>query len=160
MRFTVVLLVAVSLLLQGCFLAPGIDAFQRMGMTASDREQKFARDSKEYQEFLYWGKPRDALRRVAPESREVLDEVFRDEDKRLRFVEAEIEDVHFNEDAREANAEVRVKYYSKPTLAIEERLERQNWRFEFSNGWLLVSRNIVRPDGTIYDVESVGGGAF
>lgn len=124
----------------GCFLAPAIDSFNKLGVTSSDRQALLAERIKLFSDALYWGEPSEAMLFVAPAHRVTLEPEFRRIKKQEKIVENKIESVEFSEDARKAKVEMTVRSYKVPFYVVNDRTEIQNWEFNLSDGWLLASR--------------------
>ncbi len=139
----VVVALCLSLLcLSGCFLAPAIDSFNKLGVTKADRMQLLPVHVKRFNEALYWGRPDEALTYVADTHRTDIAKSLKDLKRSEKIMESNVEEVNFTEDAYAADIEVQVRYLSitRPTNVIQSRTERQNWQFSVSDGWQLVSR--------------------
>lgn len=129
-----------ALALNGCFLAPAIDSFNKLGVTESDRQALLAERLKNFSDALYWGQPGEALAFVAAQSRAELEPELRRIQKQEKIVESKIEGVGFSESGYKAKVDVVVRYFRVPFYVVNERAETQNWEFGLSGGWQLVSR--------------------
>lgn len=125
--------------LNGCFLAPAINSFNQLGVTASDRQQLLPRQVKLLHEARYWGSSTDLMQLIDPEHPQLAQQ-FRAVDKGKRIVESAIDQVQFNEDSSEAKVDVRVKAYEVPVYVVKETVERQHWRFSMRDGWKVFQR--------------------
>ena len=128
--------------LSGCFLAPAIDSFNKLGVTKADRMQLLPVNVKRFNEALYWARPEEALSYVADAQRADIAKSLKDLKRSEKIMESNVEEVNFTEDAYGADIEVQVRYLSitRPTNVIQIRTEKQNWKFSVSDGWQLVSR--------------------
>ncbi|MCB0353970.1 MAG: hypothetical protein KDD64_10610 [Bdellovibrionales bacterium] len=138
-----VLLLGVLLCLQGCIIAPLIDSFKETGISESDRQRLLERQVKEFHQALFWGKPSLALDIAEEESRDELRRFMRDTKRKERIIESQIEYLDFDDGSTEADVDVAVKYYRIPYYVVNERIERQHWRFSYASGWKFVSRAVV-----------------
>ena len=129
-------------MLSGCFLAPAIDSFNKLGVTKADRMQLLQVNVKRFNEALYWARPEEALTYVADTHRTDIAKSLKDLKRSEKIMESNVEEVNFTEDAYGADIEVQVRYLSitRPTNVIQSRTEKQNWKFSVSDGWQLVSR--------------------
>ena len=130
--------------LNGCFLAPAIDSFKKLGVTSSDREALFPEHMKRFNEALYWGYPQEALKYVVAESRAQVSEQLKDTGESERTVETKIRSVDFAKDSYEAKVEVDVRYFKVPVYVVNTRHEKQDWVFSTSDGWKLKNREVVK----------------
>lgn len=128
----------------GCFLAPAIDSFNKLGVTASDRQALLEDRFRKFSDALYWGEPGEAITFVTPESRADLEPVFRRIRKQEKIVDTKIESVGFSDNAFTAKIEVTQKYYRVPYYVVNERTESQEWEFHVNGGWLMVSRSEIK----------------
>ena len=131
--------------LSSCQLVAGqIDSFKQLGVAKGDRENLLGQQIKKFYEKLYWNNPRGALEYVADDRRETIAREMRGIGQQERIVEYRIEFVEFSNDSYAADAEVAVRYYRVPYYAVNERVEKQRWDFSLTDGWRLVSREVVR----------------
>lgn len=139
-------MLAIGLCLGGCFLAPAIDSFNKLGVTAGDREKLLAERIRGFNDAVSFGQPGDAELFFVPENRAVLEKVFRKERKQQKIVDSRIESVGFSEESRKALVEVTVRYYRVPFYIVNERTEMQEWRFLGTSGWFLAARNEAQAE--------------
>ncbi|MBN8549079.1 MAG: hypothetical protein J0M12_07185 [Deltaproteobacteria bacterium] len=130
--------------LSGCFLAPAIDSFNKLGVTESDRQALLEDRFRKFSDALYWGAPGEAITFVTPESRGDLEPEFRRIRKQEKIVDSRIESVGFSDNSFTATIEVLQKYYRVPYYVVNERTESQEWKFHINGGWLLVSTKEVK----------------
>jgi hypothetical protein len=137
------LALCLAMTFSGCLIAaPFIDAFKKMGATESDRQELLQARLKHFADALYWGKGEAQL---------FVDESAPDELKRSlstirenqRVVESKIRSVVYRDGATEADADVVVRYYKVPYYVVQNRYERQTWKFSHTSGWLLFGRQIL-----------------
>ncbi|MBX7143721.1 MAG: hypothetical protein K1X79_04660 [Oligoflexia bacterium] len=126
--------------LTGCFLAPAIDSFNKLGVTAGDREKLLAERIRVFNDAVSFGQPGDAEAFFVPEQRAGLEKEFRKQRKQEKVVDSRIESVGFSNESRTALVEVTVRYYKVPYYVVNERLEIQEWKFIGTSGWFLSSR--------------------
>lgn len=129
--------------LPGCFLAPAIDSFNKLGVTESDRMALLPQQVKKFQEAVYWGSSAQILAFTTDESRAAIAAQLRNRSEEERVVESKITDMQFRDDASAAQVHVRVKFFRVPYYVINDRIERQEWSFSVSGGWRIVSREIL-----------------
>lgn len=122
----------------GCVLAPAIDSFRRAGVMEDDRRALLPKRVQRFYEALYWGKPTEALSFVTDEGREQVRRALKQR-KEERVVESELADVRFQNEAYEAHVEVVIRYYKVPYYVVEERREKQLWKFGLADGWKLAT---------------------
>ena len=135
---------AVATGLSGCFLAPAIDSFNRLGVTEGDRMVLLAQQVKKFQEANYWGGPSAILAFASPEGRASLAAQLRERSEEERLVESKITDTEFRDAANAATVEVKVRYFQVPFYVLNDRRERQEWRFSsVSSGWQILSREVI-----------------
>lgn len=142
-RASLIVVVTAALLLQGCFLAPAIDSFNKLGVTQGDREALLPQHMRRFQDALYWGDPQKALIYVQPAARPKISTQLRTRDDEERIVESRVDQVNFENDSYKASVEVTVKYYKVPFYVVTKRRESQEWDFDVTNGWQLVARNVT-----------------
>ena len=140
----ILLVVLLGVNLSGCFLAPAIDSFKKVGVTSNDRRQLFAQRIKLYTEALFFGDKQQALAFATPEGRAELSKQLKAGSEEEKVVESKIDSVEFDESAHTADAEVVVKYFVAPFYIVNKRIEKQNWVFTVMNGWQLSSREVVK----------------
>lgn len=128
-------LAAFSLSQSGCILVPFIDSFKESGVTRADRERLLQQTVSDFQRERFWGNGGGALSFAEGTSREELREIIRDSRRSEKIVESEIEFIDFDKDAYKAQVDVIVKYYVVPQYVVQERIENQQWRFSFTDGW-------------------------
>lgn len=138
------LLLVVVQSLSGCFLAPAIDSFKKLGVTAADREKLLAERIRAFNDALSAGGPGDAEQLLVPEKRTELAREIRKLRKSERVVDTKIEAVGFEDDSYKAKVEVTVRAYKVPFYIVNERIEEQEWQFvSVSSGWLLAGRTVI-----------------
>lgn len=142
--FAMLLLVSACFVQQGCFLAPAIDSFNKLGVTESDRKALLGERIHRFRDALYWGEPGEAIAFVLPQSRQMLEPAFRRIRKEEKIVDSRLESVEFLENGYKADVEMIVKYYRVPYYVVNERTEKQVWEFNMSDGWLLSERKEAR----------------
>ena len=126
--------------LGGCFLAPAINSMREAGLTEADRRMKLAKDVREFSEALYWGDAGAALIYVVPEAQQTFREQIRKSKKAERIVESKVENVVFLDGSYEADVDLSVRYFEVPFYVVNERVERQAWKFSLSDGWKISTR--------------------
>ena len=136
-------LFVVLVALQGCFLAPAIDSFKKLGVTAPDREKLLAERIRSFNDAMSSGAAGEAEHLVLPENRLALERELRRLRKSEKVVDTRIESVGFFEDSYKAKVEVTVRSYKVPFYVVNERLEEQDWHFTVSTGWLLAARRVI-----------------
>ena len=136
----VVILAALLLFLEGCFLAPAIDSFKRLGVTREDRIVLLGPQIKKLEESMGWDDNVAALALVDEKEQPAFSKEFRKQLKSERVVDHKVVNVDFSDDAYKASAEVIVRSYKVPYYVVRERTEMQQWRFNVSDGWKLTGR--------------------
>ena len=143
--FFLVILVLVGTNLTGCFLAPAISSMKEAGLTEADRMTRLSKDIKIFQDALYWGDQNTALAYVLPDNFESFQQTIRASKKNERIVESKVESANFTEDAYAATVEITVRSYRVPYYVVQDRLERQQWKFTLADGWKIASREVLPP---------------
>ena len=138
-----VCLVLLAAGLQGCILAHIGDSVQRAGVTESGRRRLLQEAVKDFHNAIYWGKPNRAAAYVVPERRQEVARQLHTMRRKERIVETNVDFVSYGPDARSAEVDVMYKYYRVPMFVVNERLEREQWTFSMSTGWLLEERAVV-----------------
>lgn len=136
----IVLLILLPVVFSGCFLAPAIDSFKRLGVTRDDRMRLLAPQVKKFEESMSWDDSSSALAMVDEKQRVALSGEFRRQLKSERVVDHKIVNLEFSDDAYTATAEVVVRAFKVPYYVVRERTELQKWRFNVSDGWKLTGR--------------------
>ncbi len=126
-------------LLPGCILAPAIDSFKRAGMTESDRQKLLGQRMKEFHEAISWGDADIAMGYVDPQKQEEVRPVIVSMTSDEKLVEGKIMSTAFAESAYDAHVRIKIKSYKVPFYLVKERIDEQDWKFDYSSGWLLVS---------------------
>ncbi len=134
------LLLSLSLSLQGCFFAPAIDSFKKLGVSATDRQALLAQQIKRFNDALHWGTNDQILALVSPMSREQIANDLEDEGEDMKVVDTRVADTSFDESAYKATVKIALRYYKVPYYVVKTRKEKQIWDFSLSDGWLLESR--------------------
>ena len=134
------LMVFAVIFLEGCFLAPAIDSFKKLGVSESDRQALLPQQIKRFNEALHWATGDQVLSLVLPESREVIAKELESEGEDMKVVDTKITETVFDDGARKANVKVMLRYYKVPYYVVKTRKETQSWVFSVSSGWLLESR--------------------
>lgn len=144
MRSSWIAMLLCPFLLCGCFLAPAIDSFSKLGVTRSDRMNLLPQEIKRFHEALYWGRPDEAMSYLAPQTRSAVGKELVSQKRKERITDSSVESVDYSEDAYHANVEVVVKYLDleQATNMVMERFEKQEWEFNLSDGWKLVNRSV------------------
>ena len=137
---SIFLLCTISISLAGCFLAPAINSVREAGLTEPSRRMLLAKDVRQFSEALYWGDAGKALAYVTAESQATFRDQIRTSKKSERIVETKVENVVFTEGSYEADVDVSVRYFKVPFYVVNERLERQAWRFNLTDGWRISAR--------------------
>lgn len=129
----------------GCIFVPAIDSFKKLGISRSDRINLLGGRIREYFEAMSWQDGARATALVVPELRTTLGtkiaKLARDE----KLVDHSVESTDFDEGAEEATVVVLVRSYKIPYYTVNDRRERQIWKFNISDGWLLAERSIAVP---------------
>lgn len=144
MKIRLVLLLAVVLALNGCFLAPAIDSFNKLGVTPVDRRNLLAAKIQSFNDALFFGAPGEAEEFAAPDKRAELERAIRRQRKEEKLVDMRVDSVGFESDAYRAIVDVTVRFYKVPFYVVNERTERQVWDFTVSSGWQLSQREEVK----------------
>lgn len=124
--------------LAGCQVAvPFIDSFKQIGATEGDRVQLLAKSIKQFQDARYWDDQTVAMNFFLPDKRMELLQTLRRKQKDERIIESKVDDVTFTDDSKSAEVNVLVRSYKVPYYVVNERTERQTWKFSLSQGWQL-----------------------
>ena len=138
--FKLPLLLSVCLL-QGCILAPIIGSVSDLGVRRSDRERLLAQDVRRFNDALFRGNSVDAVKFASVDVRSKLLESLSARKKDERIVENQIAGINFtDDDGYQADVQVTVKYYRVPFYTVQERSEKQSWKFSLGGGWELIGR--------------------
>lgn len=124
-------------------MVPLIDSVSQMGLSQSDRERLLPREVKRFHDYLYWGKPLDALGLVKESDREMVAKDIEKELEGVRIIEAKIDRVEFLDNANAAEVSVTVKRFKVPFYIVEDFKQKQRWEFTLSDGWRYVSKTLV-----------------
>ena len=129
--------------LSGCIFVPAIDSFKKLGISRSDRVNLLGGRVREYFEAMSWQDGQRATALLVPEQRATLGvkiaKLARDE----KMVDHAVESTDFDEGAQEATVVVLVRSYKIPYYTVNDRHERQIWKFNISDGWLMAERSIA-----------------
>ena len=92
---------------------------------------------------MSWQDGARAATLLVPEQRATLGvklaKLARDE----KLVDHSVESTDFDEGAEQATVVVLVRSYKIPYYTVNDRHERQIWKFTISDGWLLAERSIA-----------------
>ena len=144
MKVKLLLLLSIITALNGCFLAPAIDSFNKLGVTASDRQNLLASRIQSFNDALFFGAPGEAEEFVIPDKRLELQRIIRRQRKEEKLVDMRVDAVGFESDAYKAIVDVVVRFYKVPFYVVNERVERQVWEFSVSSSWQLSQREEVK----------------
>ena len=133
------LLCLIVLLQSGCFLAPTIDSFKKVGFSEEDRKALLPNAVKTFSDARHWGEPGEAMRMAAEKNREQIKNLIRKEKKEQKIVEGKVDFVDFSENGTKAEVDVMVRYYKVPYFVVTDRMEKQIWEFSLTDGWQIVS---------------------
>ena len=137
-KILVVLFILTTLHFQtGCILVPFIESFKSAGVLESDRKQLLEEQIEYFNRARSWGKPTQTLAFVTKESRPQMRTLLSDKKNKERIVETTIDDLLFQDEARNAEVFARIKYFAIPYYVVEERVEKQQWIFSTVAGWKL-----------------------
>lgn len=136
------LLPALCLLLSGCFMAPFIGAFKQAGVTRSDREALLPKEVKRFNDALFWGNSGPIMSMVDESAREEIGNQVAEASDVERVVESKVLKVSYDEDAYEADVQVKVRFYRVPYYMVRDRVEHQRWKFSFNDGWQISARSL------------------
>ncbi len=143
MKKKILMLIILPLALNACVLAPFIQSFKEIGVTEADRIVLFEKTMKDFEVAWQAGRLSRVLRYADESNRDSLSQLLRKSKKNEKVVDITVDDVAFNEDAREADAEVIVKYYEVPYYVVNERIEMEKWIFTVNTGWRLKSKEVL-----------------
>jgi hypothetical protein len=121
---------AISTLCTGCVvLAPIIETYRGLGISSSDRMALLDERVKVFHDAIYWGRSQHIVQYADKSVRAELLERARASRQNVKLIESKIDFVEFNDDIDEATVDVLVKFYKIPFYVVNERLERQTWKF-------------------------------
>lgn len=145
MRHLIALVLLITTNLSGCMLAPAIESFKKIGVTAGDRAALLPQHVKRFNDAVYWGRPDQAISFMTPECRKELAKVYNQRKRNERLTESAVEGVEINDESREATVDVLVRYLDLKagTNVVNERRVKQEWVFSVSTGWQLKSEKTV-----------------
>lgn len=143
-NFIILFIILNIVCLQGCVIAPVIDAYSQIGLSRGDRERLLTKQVKAFNEKLYWGKPAEAMQYVKDAERGKAAGELKAITEGVRIVESQIDGIEYDESSYKAAVTVLVKSYKVPYFVVTDRKERQHWEFSFSNGWEFVSIEEVK----------------
>lgn len=127
-----------------CFVTPLVDSFKGMGVTKSDREELINKTIKHFYANLRTNNYVHITQFLAKERKDALLRELRMRRKVEKLVDGKIDVIEFNEDSHQAEVEVLVKYYEAPFFVLNERIEKQIWKFVGSqSGWRLFQRSVL-----------------
>lgn len=138
-----VMILVCTLVLNGCVLVPFIDSYKKMGVSKTDRMALLEEQLKGYHSALADRRGGRALGYIHDEQRDQFRSVLREIQKKERIVDSEVDFVDFDEDAYEATAEVSIRSYQVPYYIVNERFEKETWKFSLASGWKLYSREVI-----------------
>ncbi len=136
-----------SLVCSGCLVVPFIQAFRETGATPADRRALLEPETKKFSDALMLGKRMKALSVVVPESREEIGSQIKELGEAERVVEAKIDDIQWDDDARKATVYMKIRYYKVPYYIVETRMDEQHWEFSMGEGWKLRDMSVVEGQG-------------
>ena len=139
------LAVIALMLLNGCAAVPIISGLRELGVSADARQELLRNELRSFNRAFQAGKTEAVLGYVAKESEDLrlmLRDQMRNTRGKERVVEYEIDFIDFSEGAWEADVETTVRYFQVPYYIVKDRFEKQKWRFNASDGWKLVSREV------------------
>ena len=141
MRFLILLTVSVSL--SGCFLIPFIDTFQKSGITESSRKELLPKKVKSFYSNVVAGRFFDMAEYLHPDRKDTLLNAMRKNRKIEKVTAYEVDYLEFFEGANTAEVHLLVSYYHTPYYVVQQRLEKQIWKFYGSrSSWRLYQRVI------------------
>lgn len=123
----------------GCVLAPAIESWKQIGVTAGDRAALLPQHVKRFSDAVYWGRPDEAISFMTPDCRKALGELYNQRKRNERLTDTSVEGVNLNDDSREATVDILVRYLDLKagTNVVNERRVQQEWVFSVSTGWQL-----------------------
>ena len=133
---------ALLLNLTGCIVAPLVDAFNKIGLTESDRVALLTPDVKGFNEALIWGDKSRALAYASEKSREKISEQLDELGEEMKVVDSKIKDIEFKEDSYKASVSTVMRYYKVPYYVVKNRKEIQEWVFDLQSGWKMSERTV------------------
>lgn len=131
-----------------CFLPHLVDSVERSGVTASGRRGLLNSRLGDFHSNVYWGKKDLALAMVTPQAIEMFKTQLTNRPGSAveeKIIEAKVDSVDFDPEARTATVKVFVKYYKVPFYTVNTRLEEETWIFDLARGWLINDRKIGGP---------------
>lgn len=139
----VLMLLTISISLSGCFLVPFVDTFQKSGITESSRKELLPQKLKSFYTNVRARRFFDMSEYLHPDRRDTLLTAMRKNRKTEKVTDSEIDYIEFFDDARTAEVHVLVSYFHKPYYVVQQRLEKQIWKFYGSrSSWRLYQRVI------------------
>lgn len=141
----VILALALVVAMNGCIFVPAIDSFKKLGISRSDRINLLGGRVREYFEAISWQDGNRATALIVPEQRSTLGAKISKLAREEKLVDHTVESTDFDDSAEEATVMVLVRSYKVPYYTVNDRHERQIWKFNIADGWLLAERSIATP---------------
>lgn len=126
-----------------CALVPFISSYKEMGVTAADRQALLQKQTKKFNKAYSSNHFTEASVYVADEYRQEFFETVRGRSRKEKLVDSKVDLVEMDEDARECNIDVIIRYYQIPFYIVKDRVYKQSWKFD-SGHWKLFKQEIVK----------------
>ena len=143
----ILFLIFVIFVCTGCPLVPFIDSFKKMGATEVDRKNMLKKTVDSFHNKVLAGEFMHISDFILPESKDEVILGLRKNRKTEKIVETNIDLIDFDEDAKNAEVEVIVRYYKIPYFIVLDRIEKQEWTFVgVRSHWKLVRKTIIEGE--------------
>jgi hypothetical protein len=132
------LIFILPVLMSSCILVPFVDSFKQAGLTPSDRRALLGKNVKSFHDAMHWGNINEAIHYADTESTDKITDYLQenagDEEK---IVESKVKSTKFDDGAYTATIEVKTKAYKIPVYVVQERVEREVWKWSMVGEWRL-----------------------
>ena len=138
-------LISVSLLLLALVSCSKNSTIGQLTATDSDKQSLLGPRLDKFSRAVYWGNLPSAISYVEGESRSAFGTIYSKRRVTEDIVEVKVRDIDFvPESTDEADVIIETQFYTKLTLYVNSRFEKQRWVYSrLDGGWLLRNAEIV-----------------
>lgn len=113
-----------------------------MGVSESDRHRLLNEKVNDFNRVRTWGESLQIVAFATNDLRPKLERSLPVKGKE-KIVETEVITTDYEQESKKASVQARIKYFRVPYYVVEERIEKQSWEFNLSEGWKLSDLEVI-----------------